>query len=114
VYTAKNAHEAFKVLGEHRIDVVISDHHMPGITGIEFLARVKTLFPGAARIMLSGSADPGTVGEATLRAEVSSFLPKDVNEDRLRSAVEAALRSRAVSGGAAEPASGDRGVRRAG
>jgi diguanylate cyclase (GGDEF)-like protein/PAS domain S-box-containing protein len=114
VHTAKNAHEAFKLLGEHRIDVVISDHHMPGITGIEFLARVKTLFPGAARIMLSGSADPGTVGEATLRAEVSCFLPKDVNEDRLRSAVEAALRSRAVSGGAAEVAAGDRGGRRAG
>jgi len=94
VHTAKNAHDAFKVLGERRIDVVISDHHMPGLTGIEFLVRVKTQFPDAARIMLSGSSDSVTADDAAVRAEVSCFLPKDVSEERLRAAVDAAVRNR--------------------
>ena len=102
VHTAKNAHEAFQVLGERRIDVVISDHHMPGTTGIEFLSRVRTQFPAAARIMLSGTSEPATVGEAAARAEVSCFLPKDVSEDRLRAAVDAALRDRPAAGGSGQ------------
>jgi HD-like signal output (HDOD) protein/ActR/RegA family two-component response regulator len=38
-------------------DVVVSDMQMPGMGGAGFLARVRDLYPGAARIVLSGEAD---------------------------------------------------------
>ena len=37
--------------------VVVSDYQMPGINGIDFLARVRTLAPETVRIMLTGQAD---------------------------------------------------------
>ncbi|HUF82363.1 MAG TPA: PAS domain S-box protein [Burkholderiales bacterium] len=98
VHTANNAHEAFKLLSQHRIDVVVSDHHMPGISGIEFLVKVKTLFPDTVRMMLSGIPDIRIAAEAVSRAEVFRFLPKGVSDDRLRAEVGNALRSRAGSG----------------
>jgi EAL domain-containing protein (putative c-di-GMP-specific phosphodiesterase class I)/CheY-like chemotaxis protein len=98
VHTAKNAHEAFKLLSQHRIDVVVSDHHMPGISGIEFLVKVKTLFPDTVRMMLSGIPDIRIAAEAVSRAEVFRFLPKGVSDDRLRAEVGNALRSRAGRG----------------
>jgi diguanylate cyclase (GGDEF)-like protein/PAS domain S-box-containing protein len=97
VHTAKNAHDAFKLLGEHRVDVVISDHHMPGTSGIEFLARVKSQFPHVMRIMLSGNPDPLTAREAAERAGVFRFLPKGVSDELLRAEVCEALRVRGIS-----------------
>jgi HD-like signal output (HDOD) protein len=38
-------------------DVVVSDMRMPGMGGAGFLARVRDLYPGAARIVLSGDGD---------------------------------------------------------
>ena len=94
VHTAKNAHDAFKLLGAHRFDVVISDHHMPGTSGIDFLARVRSQFPDVMRIMLSGNADPVTAAEAATRAGVFRFLPKGLSDERLRAEVCEALRAR--------------------
>jgi diguanylate cyclase (GGDEF)-like protein/PAS domain S-box-containing protein len=99
VHTAKNAHDAFKLLGEHRVDVVISDHHMPGTSGIEFLARVKTQFPHVMRIMLSGNSDPVTAADAATRAGVFRFLPKGVSDELLRAEVGEALRARGIQAG---------------
>jgi len=39
-------------------DVVVSDVGMPGIGGVGLLSRVRDLYPGTARIVLSGEADP--------------------------------------------------------
>ena len=38
-------------------DVVVSDMRMPGMGGSGLLARVRDLYPGAARIVLSGDTD---------------------------------------------------------
>jgi diguanylate cyclase (GGDEF)-like protein/PAS domain S-box-containing protein len=98
VHTAKNAHDAFRVLGEHRIDVIISDQHMPGTSGIEFLARVKSQFPHVVRIMLSGTTDRDVADEARSRAGVFRFLPKGVSDELLRAEVGEALKARRNGG----------------
>ncbi len=43
-------------LAREPADVVVSDMGMPGMGGAGFLARVRDLYPGAARIVLSGDA----------------------------------------------------------
>ena len=43
-------------LAREPADVVVSDMRMPGMGGAGFLARVRDLYPGAARIVLSGDA----------------------------------------------------------
>jgi len=36
---------AFEVLASHPVRIVISDQNMPGMTGVEFLIRVRKLYP---------------------------------------------------------------------
>jgi HD-like signal output (HDOD) protein/ActR/RegA family two-component response regulator len=44
-------------LAREPADVVVSDLRMPGMGGAGFLARVRDLYPGAARIVLSGDRE---------------------------------------------------------
>jgi two-component system, probable response regulator PhcQ len=53
---ATTAHEAFAILHERPIDVVISDQDMPGMTGTAFLAKVREVYPSTHRFMLPGRA----------------------------------------------------------
>lgn len=95
ILTARNAIEAFDVLSRHEIDVVIADHHMPGMEGVEFLQRVKALHPDTVRIMCSAVADFQTVTDAVNKGEIFRFLPKDADPRRLRLDVREALFARA-------------------
>ncbi len=57
--TAEDAARAEEILAEAAnnhapIDLVISDHKMPGMSGIKFLARVRQRYPSCGRILLSG------------------------------------------------------------
>lgn len=76
VQTAIGAQEAFAILRENRIDVVLSDHQMPGITGTEFLAQVRREFPNTVRLMLTGYADVNTVIAAINDGRVEQYIQK--------------------------------------
>jgi len=54
VETAMCAAEARAILKHHDFDVVVSDHQMPGQTGLEFLADLKASKPDQIVMMLSG------------------------------------------------------------
>ncbi len=43
-----------RLAGPPAIDLVVSDHKMPGMSGIELLAIVRVRWPDCARILLSG------------------------------------------------------------
>lgn len=93
ILIADNPREAFEVLTQRRISIVISDHKMPGMMGVKFLARVRKLYPDAIRIVVSGVGDFGTVTDAINEAGIHKYLSKGWDAARLRSEVrEAYLR----------------------
>lgn len=55
-FTATNGLDAFRVLDEHQIDVVILDVKMPGLDGVEVLRKIKRKHPLVEVIMLTGHA----------------------------------------------------------
>lgn len=91
IETAANGEEGLAVARQFKPEVVISDFRMPGMNGVEFLARIKDLLPRTQRLMLSGQADPRAVEEAINRSEVFRFLSKPWNDAQLLLSVKSAF-----------------------
>jgi diguanylate cyclase (GGDEF)-like protein/PAS domain S-box-containing protein len=92
VLTAGNTHDAFELLANHPVSIVISDQNMPEMSGVEFLRRVKLMYPEIVRIMLSGVGDFGTATAAINEGEVHKFFVKGRDEDLLRREIRLKIR----------------------
>ncbi len=75
---ALGGEEALRLLAEQPADVVVSDMRMPGMDGLELLARVKHAWPETARVVLSGHADLSAVARAAALAHQYLLKPIDV------------------------------------
>ena len=83
ILSANSAVEGFEQLALNQVDVILSDQRMPGMTGIEFLNRVKNLYPGTVRIAMSGYADAEMVATALNQSGIYKFLLKPFDSERL-------------------------------
>lgn len=90
--TANSAAEGFALLAKQTIHVVLTDHQMPEMSGIEFLARVKALHPRTVRMILTGRSDVSTVTDAINKGAAYRFMLKPWQDDTLKSEISAALR----------------------
>ena len=73
---AGNAVEGLKKLEEADYALVISDYKMPGMSGLDFLAQVKTLRPKTIRILTTVAFNVAPHIEEINRAEVYQFIVK--------------------------------------
>ncbi len=71
--------------------VVISDMRMPGMNGLDLLAKVRDLNPDTIRIMLTGNADLQTAVEAVNRGQVFRFLTKPCSSEEVAEVLWEAL-----------------------
>src|SRR5580693_824136 len=55
--TANSGEEGLALLEREPIELVISDHRMGSLSGLEFLKRVRERSPDTLRILLTGHAD---------------------------------------------------------
>jgi response regulator RpfG family c-di-GMP phosphodiesterase len=67
--------------------VVVSDFRMPGMNGIDFLARVRETAPDTVRSMLTGFAEIQAVIEAINQGNIFRFLTKPCPPDILIKAI---------------------------
>ncbi|HRQ04459.1 MAG TPA: response regulator [Nitrosomonas halophila] len=92
VVTATSGEEGLNICRENGdIAVVISDHRMPGMDGVEFLQRFMDLSPNTIRFMLTGYADMGAVMNAINKGEVYRFITKPWDDENLKVLVRGAL-----------------------
>ena len=54
IVEAESASEALRIVAEQPIDLVLSDHKMPGTTGLQLLAQIAELQPRAVRMLITG------------------------------------------------------------
>ncbi len=80
-------------LGEPMIDLILMDILMPGMDGIEAVARIKdaSAFCDIPIIMISAMADLNSL-ESAFEAGAMDFIHKPVNRVELRARVRSALR----------------------
>jgi CheY-like chemotaxis protein len=91
IFTATSADQGLELLASHPIDVVVSDQRMPGVSGIEFLRRIKTLHPETVRLVLSGYTDLQAVTDAINEGAIYKFLTKPWDDDILRANIKEAF-----------------------
>lgn len=73
--TANTPAEGFKILQKQRIDLLILDVRLPGMSGIEILKEVKQTYPDMEVIIVSGHGDMDTVISA-MRYGAIDYLRK--------------------------------------
>jgi type II secretory ATPase GspE/PulE/Tfp pilus assembly ATPase PilB-like protein/DNA-binding response OmpR family regulator len=91
VLTAPSGNDALAILAKEPVHLIISDYKMPGMTGAEFLRRVKETHPETIRIMLTGQAQTNAVMGAVNDGAVYKFILKPWDDDDLRITVALAL-----------------------
>lgn len=91
VFTASSVQDAFEILENHDIAVIISDYKMPGDNGIDFLEKVRMEYPHIVRIIMTGYAEVNVLIDAINRAGVYRFLSKPWDQDEFYYSIETAL-----------------------
>ncbi len=86
-----NADQALEKLKGQLFAVILADQHMPEMTGIELLGRVRTLQPECSRLLMTGMLQTETLMGAINTGEIYRFLSKPWNRLDLLGAVREAV-----------------------
>lgn len=79
------------ILATEKVDVILSDQRMPGMSGVEFLRRAKETHPETMRIVLSGYTDLQFITDAINEGAIYKFLTKPWDDEQLRAQIREAF-----------------------
>jgi len=82
----RNAEEALEGLAGHNPDILMADLGLPGMSGIEFIARAKEIMPEAEIMAITVFEDRDTI-LAAIRAGASGYMLKSSMPQELVKAV---------------------------
>lgn len=82
VSTANSGDDAFDLVKEQDFDIVFLDENMPGISGLETLARIKQLKNDLPVVMITKSEEEHIMEDA-IGSQISDYLIKPVNPNQI-------------------------------
>ena len=83
VITVTNGHDALEEVQDNNgIDVVFLDESMPGLTGLETLAKIKETHPSLPIVMITKNEAENVMEEA-LGSQITDYLIKPVNPNQI-------------------------------
>ena len=91
VVAVSNPFAALQEVQQQSFSVIICDHRMPGVTGLEFLAQAKEIQPDATRILITAVLSLDTVIEAINKGEIYRFIVKPWLREELLTTVKNAV-----------------------
>lgn len=92
VFTARSGEEGLAFLeSQGEVALVVSDQRMPGMSGVELLARLRELYPDTVRMMITGYTDEEDLIGSINRGHVYRYIVKPWNEYDLRVTVRNAV-----------------------
>lgn len=92
VFGRTSAEEALAVLEEEDIDLILADQRMPGMSGVELLARSAQLRPETVRVLFTGYSDIEAVIRAINEGRVFRYVAKPWDPEKLVETVAEAVR----------------------
>ncbi len=91
VLLAQSGVQAFEMLAQNEVQVILCDQSMPEMEGTAFLDRVKAMYPDTFRIVLSGESNLEDMMAAVNRGAVDRYYTKPWDHESLLSSVRQAF-----------------------
>lgn len=82
VQTLTNGFDAIDYIKENAVDVVLIDESMPGITGLETLAKIKEINPQIPVVLITKNETENLMDDA-IGSQISDYLIKPVNPNQV-------------------------------
>ena len=82
VITATNGDDAVNLVKSQNFDLIFLDEHMPGLSGLETLNEIKTIFPNIPVVMITKSEEEDFMDEA-IGSKIVDYLIKPVNPNQI-------------------------------
>jgi diguanylate cyclase (GGDEF)-like protein/PAS domain S-box-containing protein len=92
VLTAGGGQQGLDLLAVNKVQVIISDQRMAGMSGTQFMGIVRELYPDTIRIILSGFTDLAAVTDGVNQGELFKFMTKPWDDGELVRNVRDAFR----------------------
>jgi two-component system sensor histidine kinase/response regulator len=92
VDTSDSAFEALEQIQEHDYDAIVSDIKMPGMDGLELLAKIQELRPETPTLLITGHADQELIAQA-LRGGAYDFIQKPIDRVYFVAALHRAIQT---------------------
>lgn len=91
VITTTSSLEGLQILQDNEVDLVISDHRMPEMSGIEFLEKACQQYPQIPRLVITAYADVELIIDAINRCGIYQYILKPWDPRELQLTIENAL-----------------------
>ena len=82
VETVSNGTDAIERCAETSFDLILLDEHMPGLSGLETLQRIKDLRPSTPVVMVTKSEEENIMDQA-IGSKIADYLIKPVNPTQI-------------------------------
>ena len=92
VLCARNAQEAEAMLAGDLVQVILCDQRMPGETGVDFLRRVRDLWPDPVRMIISGFSESEDIIAGVNEAGIYQYITKPWHPEKLLECVRDAVK----------------------
>jgi len=91
VFSASDVEDAFEIMENESIQVVLSDQRMPHMTGVDFFTKIKDKYPDAPKVILTGYSDIEAVIGAINQGQIFRYVTKPWNPEELDSVISEAF-----------------------
>ena len=95
VTTASNGTDAIELCRENDYDLILLDENMPGLSGLETLARIKEIRPAVPVVMVTKNEAEDLMNQA-IGAKIADYLIKPVNPNQILMALKKNIHQREI------------------
>ncbi|MEQ6119012.1 response regulator [Reichenbachiella sp. MALMAid0571] len=88
IITAESANQALELLENNKVQVLVSDQRMPGLSGIELLEKVKERHSNIMRVLFTGYGDMELLKEAINNGNIHYYCSKPLNTEELNEIIK--------------------------
>ena len=91
VFTATNGEDALALMEQNDIALIIADHDMPRMTGVEFLEKTWQKYPDTIRIILTEYSDEKLLMDAINTGHVYSYITKPWEPEEIKAIIRGGI-----------------------